>query len=394
MASIPRSRTHHAVPFYRDIRVLRILAQVAFVALVLLIGWFLWTNMTRGLQRISGANFSFAFLENAASFALSETPLPYNPATDSYLYVFFLGVLNTLRVVLVGILLTTILGLIAGIALISKNWLIAKMAQVYVEIFRNTPLLIQLFFWYFVGILKLPRARESVPLLGTIYLSNRGLVLPWVTTNETFSMWLVIAGIGVLVAIVAYLLLGHVSALMLYGWRGVWAFFLWLAIALVAVAALNPFTPSLPTLRGFNFQNGIQLSPEYAALLIGLVFYTGAFIADIVRAGILAVPRGLNEAARALGLTYIQSLRLITIPLALRVIIPPLTNQYLNLAKNSSLAIAVGYADLFYVSNTIFNQTGQTLQVIVMVMTGYLIISLVISAVMNVVNMRVRLVER
>ncbi|HZQ05256.1 MAG TPA: ABC transporter permease subunit, partial [Anaerolineae bacterium] len=241
---------------------------------------------------------------------------------------------------------------------------------------------------------KLPRARESVPVLGTIYLSNRGLVLPWFTPNETFSTWLILSGIGILVAIVGYLLLGRVSVLILYGWRSAWSLLLWLIIALVAAAWLNPLTPSLPALRGFNFQNGIQLSPEYAALLLGLVFYTGAFIADIVRAGILAVPRGLNEAARALGLTYIQSLRLITIPLALRVIIPPLTNQYLNLAKNSSLAIAVGYADLFYVSNTIFNQTGQTLQVIFMVMTGYLIISLVISAVMNVVNTRVRLVER
>lgn len=394
MTSSRRPRSHHTVPFYRDVRVVRVFAQAAFVALVLLIGWFLWNNMTRGLQRISGANFSFAFLENAASFALSETPLAYDPATDSYLYVFLLGVLNTLRVVVVGILLTTILGLIAGIALISKNWLVAKIAQVYVEVFRNTPLLIQLFFWYFVGILKLPRARESVPLLGTIYLSNRGLVLPWFTTNETFPRWLVVAGIGLLVAIAAYVLLGRVRALILKEWRGAWALIIWLVLDLGGAVVLDPFTPSLPTLRGFNFQNGIQLSPEYVALLSGLVFYTGAFIADIVRAGILAVPRGLNEAARALGLTYIQSLRLITIPLALRVIVPPLTNQYVNLAKNSSLAIAIGYADLFYVSNTIFNQTGQTLQVIFMVMTGYLILSLVIAAVMNGVNTRARLVER
>ncbi len=391
-ATIPDRRG--AVPFYRDVRVLRVLAQAAFVAFVLLAGWFLWTNMTRGLQRIGGASLSLAFLQNAASFALSETPIPYDPATDSYLYVFFVGVLNTLRVILVGILLTTLLGFAAGIALLSTNWLVAKLAQLYVEIFRNTPLLIQLFFWYFVGILKLPRARESVQLPGSVYLSNRGLALPWFTPNDTFLLWLLLALLGIAVAVVAYRLLGKLQTPLIVQWRGGWAGLLWLAVALLAAVALDPFTPSLPAIRGFNFQGGITLSPEYSALLFGLVFYTGAFVADIVRAGILAVPRGLNEAARALGFSYFQMLRLITVPLALRVIIPPLTNQYLNLAKNSSLAIAIGYADLFYVSNTIFNQTGQTLQVILMIMTAYLAISLVISAVMNLVNARFKLVER
>ncbi|MBI4673270.1 MAG: ABC transporter permease subunit [Chloroflexi bacterium] len=393
MTSPAPSSVSRAVPFYRDVRVLRILAQIVFVALILLFFWYLLNNMTRGLSRVSGA-FSFAFLDNAASFALSETPLPYDPATDSYLIAFLIGVLNTLRVVVAGIALATLLGLVAGIAQLSSNWLVSKIAQVYVEIFRNTPLLIQLFVWYFIGVLSLPRVRDSLALPGSIYLSNRGLALPWFTTNETFTLWLIVAFAAIAVAGVAYWLLGRVKTPLLYEWRGVWAFLVWLALALGAAVALSPVTPSLPEIRGFNFQNGLMLSPEYAALLLGLVFYTGAFIADIVRAGILAVPRGIIEASRALGLTYVQALRLIVIPLALRVIIPPLTNQYLNLAKNSSLAIAIGYADVFYVSNTIFNQTGQTLQVILMIMGAYLIISLTLSAIMNVVNARFKLVER
>lgn len=392
MALTAPARSRRTVPFYRNVRVLRILGQLVFIAFLLLVGWFLWTNMTRGLQRIGGGPLTFGFLDNAASFALSEVPVPYDPATDSYLYAFFIGVLNTLRVISVGIVLATVLGLLAGVALLSTNWLVARFAQGYVELFRNTPLLIQLFFWYFVGILKLPRVRESVQLPGSIFLSNRGLALPWFTTHESISLWLVIAGVGVLVGIGVYLLLGRLERPV--AGRGVWALLAWLVVAVPGTLLLDPFDPSIPAIQGFNFQKGVTLSPEYAALLIGLVFYTGAFIADIVRAGILAVPRGMNEAARAVGLSYVQTLRLITIPLALRVIIPPLTNQYLNLAKNSSLAIAVGYADLFYVSNTIFNQTGQTLQVTLMIMSVYLVISLLISAIMNVVNSRFRLVER
>lgn len=387
------SSTPTRVPFYRDIRVLHVLWQIAFVVVVLLVGWFMFNNVARGLARIGGG-FGFGFLEGAASFALSETPLPYTPATDPYLYVFALGIINTLRVVVVGIVLTTIVGLFVGIALISPNWLLAKIAQVYVELFRNTPLLIQLFFWYFVGILKLPRARDSVQLPGSFFLSNRGFVMPWVIPTETVSQWLVVLLIDTGVAILLSIWLARARLPILREWRGIWALLVWLSIAFIAASSLSPFKPNVPALRGFNFQGGVTLSPEYVALLVGLVLYTGAFVAEIVRAGILAVPRGVTEASRAVGLTYVQTLRLVTIPLALRVIIPPLTNQYLNLSKNSSLAIAVGYADLFYVSNTIFNQTGQTLQVVFMIMTAYLVISLVIAAIMNGVNSRFRLVER
>lgn len=393
MSAPPQLVRRSAVPLYRDIRVLRVFAQLVFVALVLLAGWFLFTNMTRGIARLGGS-FGFGFLEGAASFALSETPIPYDPAKDTYLVAFFIGMLNTLRVVVVGIALATILGLVTGIALLSSNWLVSKAAQVYVEIFRNTPLLVQLFFWYFVGILKLPRARDSVQLPGAVFLNNRGLTLPWLTPQEGFSQWLIVAALALGVGAFVYYGLGRVRMPLLREWRGLWALAIWISLGIIAAVVLDPFLPSIPALRGFNFQGGATLSPEYVALLFGLVVYTAAFIAEIVRAGIQAVPRGTGEASRALGLTYVQTLRLVTIPLALRVIIPPLTNQYLNLSKNSSLAIAVGYADLFYVSNTIFNQTGQTIQVVLMVMATYLIISLVIAAIMNVLNARFRLVER
>lgn len=380
---------HHSTPFYRDIRVLRGAAQVVFVVGIVLVGAWFYGNMVQGVARM-GAKLSFDFLQSSASFELAESPIPYD-ASKSYGYAFLVGLLNTLRVVVVGIALASLLGLVAGVARLSSNWLIAKLAQGYVELIRNTPLLIQLFVWYFVGILKLPRVRQSIELPGTIYLSNRGLTLPWVNTNETFTTWLTYTAAGFGIAIAAYWLLGRAARRQ---GRGLSALALFFGVAVASTLMLNPFTATAPAIKGFNYEGGTTLSPEYVALLAGVVVYTGAFIAEIVRAGILAVPRGLNEAARALGLSYLQTLRLVTMPLALRVIIPPLTNQYLNLSKNSSLAIAIGYADLFYVSQTIFNISGQTIQVVVMVMATYLAISLFIAVIMNQVNARFRLVER
>ncbi len=390
MASLSRSP---AVPLWRDVRVLRIAAQIIFIAVVLLVGWWFADNMSRGLTRM-GSKFSFDFLQSAASFALAESPIPYD--TDkSYGYAFVVGALNTLRVAVVGIVLASLLGLLMGIARLSSNWLLANLARVYVEAFRNTPLLIQLLFWYLAVILKLPAVRQSIELPGSVFLNNRGLTVPWFETKDSFTTWLLTACAGLVVGIVLYELVGrrwqaerHLSQ------RVLWAALSVLAVASVSAIVLDPFTPTVPTLQGFNFNGGLSLSPEYVALLFGLVMYTGAFIAEIVRAGILAVPRGVNEASRALGLSYAQTLRLVTVPLALRVIIPPLTNQYLNLTKNSSLAVAIGYADLFYVSSTIFNQTGQTVQVIVLVMGAYLLMSLTISVVMNFVNARFKLIER
>ncbi len=392
MTMQPTNRSSTVIPFWRDVRVLRIVAQVVFVLFILLIGLTLCNNLTTGLAKYT--SFSFDFLNSTASLPLSETAIPYD-AHDPMYRAYIVGLLNTLRVIVLGIVLTSVVGLFGGIARLSSNWLVSKIAAVYVEIFMDTPLLIQLYFWYLAGVLRLPRVRESVAVFGGFFLNNRGLVVPWYDPGANFEMWLIVSGGAIVIAIVAFVLLGRrPQATTLRDWRGLWAFLAFLAIVVVSALALSPMIITIPELKGFNFQGGITLSGEYVSILLGLVLYTGAFITEIVRAGILAVPKGVNEASRALGLTYSQTLRLITVPLALRVIIPPLTNQYLNLAKNSSLAVAVAYPDLYFVSGGIFNMTGQTIPVITMMMGTYLLISLIISAIMNAVNAQFKLVER
>jgi general L-amino acid transport system permease protein len=381
------------VPFWRDLRILRVVAQLLFVVVIVLAGMWFNANLLRGLTRL-GKPLSFDFLQGSASFALAESVIPYDP-DQSYAYAFLAGVLNTVRVAVVGMVLASLLGLLAGIARLSTNWLIAKMAQAYVEALRNTPLLIQLSIWYFAGILRLPLVRQSIELPGPVFLSNRGLIVPWFTPGPAFTQWLQLMGGALAAASALHLLLGRLGTpSALASRRSSLTALIVLLAGAIGAGALDPFVPSPPRIQGFNYAGGLSLSPEYTALLFGLVVYTGAHIAEIVRAGIQAVPRGLNEAARALGLSYFQTLRLVIVPLALRVIIPPLTNQYLNLTKNSSLAVAIGYADLFYVGQTILNQSGQTVQVIVMVMGAYLLMSLVISFIMNQVNARFKLVER
>lgn len=383
------------IPFYRDERVLRVVGQIIFAIVILFIGYSAFTNLVRGSVKF-GDPFNFGFLvNNVAGFALAETPIDYEPTVNTYLYAFLVGGLNTLRVVIVGILLASAVGLVVGVARLSSNWLVAKFAQIYVELFRNIPLLIQLSFWYFAIILKLPRVRESMQAFDAIFLSNRGLVVPWLTPTVSFSTFLYVAGIVLLLAIGAYIYLGRMpEASPLRAWRGLWVFLGFVLFAAASGLVLDAFKPNIPKIQGFNYIGGLTLSPEYVGMVFGLVVYTGAFIAEIVRAGIQAVPRGLNEASRALGLSYTQTLRLVTVPLALRVIVPPLTNQYLNLSKNSSLAVVIGYADLYYVGNTIFNQSGQTVQVVSMIMGTYLLMSLLISLIMNQVNRQFKLVER
>jgi general L-amino acid transport system permease protein len=271
------------------------------------------------------------------------------------------------------------------------------MAQTYVAIFRNTPLLVQLFFWYLAIFLQMPRVQQAIALPGPIYLSNRGVAMIGVVGTETLRLWLAFGLVGLVLAVVVSYLLrrrqertGRTSPRLLIA----------LAILLVAAAlgwllvGAAPLAVTVPVRRGFNFQGGVQVGPEYAALLVGLVLYTGAFIAENVRAGIQGISKGQKEAARALGLSAGQSMRLVVLPQALRIIIPPTTSQYLNLAKNSSLAIAIGFPDLFNVARTISNQTGQVVQLIGLIMVSYLMISLTTSLLMNLYNRRVRLIER
>ncbi len=383
-----------AIRIWRDIRVLRVLAQAVFVLLVILLGNWLYTNLQTNL-RTTNISFSYDFLQQPASMGISEG-LPLQP-TDSYSYALMAGAVNTLRVVGLGILLATLLGLIIGIARLSSNWLVRTLATVYIEALRNTPLVVQLVFWYTAVLLKLPRVDESLQFFGAIYLSQRGLAMPQPQPTETFALWGYVGLAGLVLGVGVYL--GrriYLERVQRPGTPWLWGLSTLLFIACLGWLLMPqaPLSWELPVRGLFNFEGGLQLTPEFTALLLGLVVYTASFIAEIVRAGILAVSKGQKEAARAMGLTNLQILRLVVLPQALRVIIPPLTSQYLNLAKNSSLAVAIGYPDLFNIANTILNQTGRAIEVILIIMGSYLSISLFTSLFMNWYNRRARLVER
>jgi general L-amino acid transport system permease protein len=307
--------TNSKPPLWRDHRFWQNAIQLIFVFLAVVIVIILWGNVRRNLQQL-GIQFGFNFLKQQASFDIGETLINYQP-TDAYNYALLVGLVNSLRIAIMGIFLTTIVGITAGIARLSDNWLVKKITVVYVEVFRNTPLLLQLLFWYFAVFLSFPKAENKLSLLGFVNFSQTGIQLPWFT-----------------------------------------------------------------------------LSPEFSSLLLGLTFYTGAFIAEIVRAGIQSVPKGQLEAAKSLGLKPDLAMRLVIFPQALRVIIPPLTSQYLNLTKNSSLAIAIGYPDIYFVASTTFNQTGKAVEVMLLIMITYLTLCLIISFTMNLFNRSVQIKER
>jgi general L-amino acid transport system permease protein len=386
---------HARPPFWRDVRVLSIGGQVLFVLLVALVAGTLYANVTSEMQRLNMSG-SYDFMGSNAGFEIAETPIPYSP-TDSYWRAFQVGVINTIIVSIWGIVLATIIGIVMGVAQLSGNWLLAQLARAYVAIFRNIPLLLQLLFWFFGIVPLLPVVREAIALPGPIYISRRGIVMIGPEFTATTGTWLLFLLAGVVVAGVVWFAL-----LRLQDRTGRHTPRFWIALAIVLAAGAlgwllltpQPLALTVPVFEQFNFQGGIELSPAYAALLAGLVVYTGAFIAENVRAGIQGVSKGQKEAARALGLSGAQSMQLIILPQALRIIIPPTTSQYLNLAKNSSLAIAIGFPDLFNVARTITNQTGQTVQLIGLIMASYLIISLTTSLLMNIYNRSVRLVER
>lgn len=389
---------HTRIPFYRDTRVIAILVQVAFALVVIATFWFLYSTMMDGLRR---ANLlpTFAFLRQPAGFPISESPIPYDPSR-TYGYAFLVGVLNTLRVAGIGIVLATILGIILGVCRLSSNWLLRNIATVYVEIVRNVPLLLQLFFWYTLS-QAFPRVQEAISVGGLLFLHNRGVSIAWPRANADFGAWVPWLWAGLLAGTGFY-----IARRVQFARRdrpGValpWALLIAAGIALLGfvvtrlVAGQWPVTLEIPELQRFGFSGGITLTTNFAALLFGLVIYTATFIGEIVRSGIQAVNKGQREAARALGLSGAQTLRLVIFPQALRIIIPPLTSQYLNLTKNSSLAVAIGFPDLFSVAGTTLNQTGQAVPVILMVMASYLSISLLTSLLMNWYNKRMQLVER
>ncbi len=394
--SPPTQRT--SIPFYRDIRIIAVILQVVFAVLVLAGLWYLYTNMMAGLRR---ANLlpTFGFLSAPAGFPIAESVIPYDPSM-TYGRAFVVGVLNTLRVAITGIILATILGIFIGICRLSNNWLLRNTAVVYVEIVRNIPLLLQLIFWFLLT-KAFPRVQESIDVGGLLFLHNRGVTLAWPSAEAAFAAFTPWLWVALLAAAGYYAFRRYQFARRdRPGVAMPYALLIALGIVLLGffatrlIAGQWPVTLEIPELQRFNFVGGITVTASFAALLVGLVIYTAAFISEIVRSGIQAVSKGQREAARALGLTNGQTLRLVIFPQALRIMIPPMTSQYLNLTKNSSLAIAIAYPDLFYVGNTINNQTGQAVPVILMLMASYLSVSLLTSALMNWYNRSIQLVER
>jgi general L-amino acid transport system permease protein len=367
--------------------------QVLVVGLVLgVIAW-LWRNTVHNLDTRHIAS-GFGFLFGEAGMPIADALIPYRPG-DTYLRALAAGVLNTLRVALIGILLATILGTLIGIARLSKNWLLAKLAAVYVETLRDLPLLLQLLAWYAL-LQGLPAARQALSPVGGVFLSNRGLVVPTLA-RQGAHVWVLLALILGIAATWLYRSAARARQMRDGQPRRVWPALLVLILALplgVGALAGASWRVDWPELRGFNFAGGAVLSPEYVALLLALTTYTAAFIAEIVRAGILSVSRGQWEASQALGLRRGLALRLVVLPQALRVIVPPMTSQYLNLTKNSSIAVAIGYQDIVSIANTTLNQTGQAIEGIALIMAVFLAISLGISFAMNWYNARIALVER
>jgi general L-amino acid transport system permease protein len=377
-----------------DPRVRAVAWQILIVGSVAVAAWYLVTNTAQNLQQRHIAT-GFAFLDRVAGIPIGETPLAYDPAVNSYGRAIVIGILNTLRVSLVGIVLSTVLGTLIGVARLSPNWLLAKLSAVYVEWLRDIPVLLQLLFWYTL-LQNLPAPGQAFHLGDLVFLSNRGIRLPlldWQAAHGWAAVSLLLGAGGA----VAWSRFARHRQTATGGRPAVWPVALALigVLPLVVWAALGaPFDLEKPVRRGFNFVGGATISPEFGALLAGLVTYTAAFIAEIVRAGIEAVSHGQSEAGRSLGLRRGLILRKIVLPQALRVIVPPLISQYLNLTKNSSLAVAIGYQDLTSIASTTLIQTGQAIEGITIIMVVYLSISLTLSLLMNWYNARIALVER
>ncbi|MDP2698026.1 amino acid ABC transporter permease [Thalassospira sp.] len=387
-------RSKSLASYLNDENVRAIIYQIIVIGLVILAGWYLISNTLENLER-QNISTGYGFLDREASFEISESMIEYS-AQSSYSQALIVGLLNTVKVSLMGIILCTILGTIFGIARLSSNWIVRKLATVYIEFFRNIPVLLQLFFWYALIPNAFPHPRDAIELLPGVLLTNRGLYTPVPVAHHAFE----IMGIVAILAIIGIIFLkrwakkrqdatGQPFPVALVGTA---VFFGSVFIAYLAGGA--PTVLDVPELRGFNIQGGNNVSPEFLAVLIGLSVYTSAYVAEVVRSGIQAVPHGQWEAADSLGLKRSVALRKIILPQSMRVAIPPLTNQYLNLTKNSSLAVAVGYPDLVSISNTTMNQTGQAIEAISIFMSIYLGLSLITSLFMNWFNKKMALVER
>ena len=382
------------VPFWLDPKKRSIIYQVGVLCMVGLLAYYLISNTLANLQRQSIAT-GFGFLTKESSFEIGESLIPYS-AASSYGRALLVGALNTLKVAFIGIVATLILGTLVGVARLSTNWLVSKLASIYIEVMQDVPVLLQLFFWYAIFYETLPSPRQALNPITGLFLCNRGVIFAVPESNPAHKYMLLALAVGLIGAYLfrrwakkrqestgQILPVFRVSVGVIIGLPLI----VWLAFG-------APVKMDVPELVGFNFKGGMTLSPEFIALLLGLVLYTAAFVAEVVRAGIQSVGKGQREAAMSIALKPNQVLNLVILPQALRVIIPPLTSQMLNLTKNSSLAVAIGFPDFVSVANTTINQTGQSIEGVALIMAVYLFFSLSTSAFMNWYNKKVKLIER
>ncbi len=388
------SSTLPKVPFWRDPVKRGIVFQVAALLVVGFVSYYLFSNTQANLARQNIAT-GFDFLAKEAAFEIGESPIAYS-AADTYRKALLVGALNTIKVAFLGIIITTILGTIIGIARLSHNWLVAKLSAWFIELMQNIPVLLQLFFWYALFYEAFPAPRQALNPIPGVFLCNRGLIfgIPEAHAAHSLMAWALLVAVALWWGLARWAHKRQDATGKPFPAHRLGLLLCLLLPALVWLGYGAPTAMDLPVLRGFNFIGGLTVSPEFAALLIGLVLYTSAFVAEIVRAGIQSVSRGQVEAAMAIGLRPGQVLHLVILPQALRVIIPPLTSQMLNLTKNSSLAVAIGYPDFVAVANTTINQTGQAIEGVALIMVVYLFFSLSTSVIMNWYNKKMALVER
>lgn len=384
-----------SIPFYRDERILKIFAQV--ISTVIIIAIVIWAiiNFFKAADA-RNMNLTFGFLKEAAGFPISNPPIDYVPGM-SFGRAFQVGLVNTLLISGTGVIAATIIGTLIALARLSSNWLLSRIALVFIEFHRNIPLLVLLFIWYFVVFGFVPPVQESLQWPGPIFINKRGVYLAWPRLTETGNIFVILVVIGLLVSIAVFTILRSRRKI-----TGKDTFYFPISLGLLIIFFIGgwlfssgtPFYMDIPSLEGFNFQGGLRLTPEFAGMFLSLSLYTAAFIAEVVRGGIQAVNKGQIEAARAIGLSQIQVLSLVIMPQALRIIIPPMISQYLNLTKNSSLALAIGFQEVFAVGKIAINQAGRAVPVFALIMITYLSLSLLTSFVLNIYNRRIQFVLR
>ncbi|MCD6424707.1 MAG: ABC transporter permease subunit [Anaerolineales bacterium] len=384
-----------AIPFYRDERILKIIAQI--VSTVVIFGFLIWA-VANFLKAADARNMelSFGFLKEAAGFPISNPPIEYE-AGMTYGRAFVVGLMNTLLISGVGVVAATIIGTLVALARLSSNWLLSRMALVFIEFHRNIPLLVLLFIWYFVVFSFVPPVKESLVWPGPTFINKRGVYITWPRLTEAGSTFLILSIIGIIAAVIVFIILRRRRK-----YTGKNTYYMPISIVLVLIFCVSgwflsggsPFQLDIPFLKGFNYQGGLRLTPEFSGMFLSLSLYTAAFIAEVVRGGIQAVNKGQIEAARAVGLNQLQVLSLVVMPQALRIIIPPMISQYLNLTKNSSLALAIGFQEVFAIGKITINQAGRAVPVFGLIMITYLSLSLLTSFILNIYNRRIQFVVR